>query len=175
MRNLRGKPGGDPRLGLFSLEPMISFPFPWSVGNRMPHSRYLNGERHSCRRENAHSLALGSQHWVGEQRSQEMGMEWKLTWKKHTLLPAGRAFQPSPHVGERESWRPCHSQRLSYYTRLGKSKIGAENGLSKGLVPTPIVSVGTNNVCSVETEPLHKLCFLLPTSPVSLFLYFTEQ
>lgn len=103
MRNLRGKPGGDPRLGLFSLEPMISFPFPWSVGNRMPHSLYLNRERHSCRRENAHNLALGSQHWVGEQRSQEMGMEWKLTWEKHTLLPTGRAFQPLPHVGERES------------------------------------------------------------------------
>ena len=41
-------------------------------------------------------------------------------------------------------------------------------------MPTRIVSVGTNDVCSVETELLSKLGFLLPTFPVSLFLYFTE-
>lgn len=57
----------------------------------------------------------------------------------------------------------------------GREWTSVQAGLSKGLVPTLIVSVGTNDACSVETEPLHKLFPPTHFLYLSLSLYFTEK
>lgn len=145
------------------------------------HSLYLTRERHSYRWQDAldkeHSLnsALSMENggWV----SQEVRMGYKWMGREHTLLPADtlRLSARTPCGWTRKlNTQPSPGAELLYTSgqkqNWGRERTSVQAGLSKGLVPTLIVSVGTNEACSVETEPVHKLCFLLPTFSIAFLI-----
>lgn len=114
-----------------SLGPMTSLIFPWSVGNRVPYSLYLNRERHSGR---LHTGSLGMEPSAlstldGEWRAGRWGWGGNGRGETVDFTPLTLwVSQPALHVGEWESWTPGYRRRQSCYTRLGNSKIEAENG-----------------------------------------------
>lgn len=110
--------------------------------------------------------------------SQEMGGRnqlWRsahfsqmtVSFRVHSTLVNGEAeCQPEPEAellytsGRKQNW--------------GIEWTSVEARFSKHVVPTLIVSVGTNELCSAETKSLHTLPFFPPPF-VSFSIYFTEK
>lgn len=100
-------------------------------------------------------------------------------WGNYTLLPAHTldlsASAPCGWMGKLNTWLSPEAEllyRSGQKQNWGREWTSVQAGLSKSLVPTLMVSVGTDSVCSVETELLYKLCFLLPTFPISFLTLF---
>ena len=105
-----------------------------------------------------------------------MGMWWKWMQGNHTPLSAhtlgpsastscGRMGKLNTRLSPEAELLDTSRQKQNW----GREWTSVQAGLSKGLVPTLMVSVGTNSVCSVETELLHKL--FPPTHFPCLFPY----